>query len=214
MIDDLISKGVTEPYRMFTSRAEYRLSLRPDNADQRLTGLGFAIGVVSEARMTAFRKKMDRLCYASECLRGIRVTPTVAQKIGVRVNMDGVYRSLYELMAYPDFDTASVLEHWPGLRDVDRQSLAQATVEAKYAAYISRQAVEIDLQKKGASLLFPDDFDFQGLPGLSAELRERYSRVRPRSLAHAARVEGATPSALAILAVRLRKVSANCGPTS
>lgn len=205
MIDDLTTRGVTEPYRMFTSRAEFRLSLRADNADQRLTPLGIGLGCVGEHRRTAFEAKMDLLQAASARLSGRSYTPKQVAQAGIRVNQDGTRRNGMEVLAFPDVSFDDLVALDPGLAAVDAASRRQLEREALYANYIGRQQKDIEALKRDEDKQIPLDFDFDGIDGLSNELKLKLGRARPSNLAQAARIDGMTPAALALLLSRLRR---------
>ena len=205
MIDDLVTRGVSEPYRMFTSRAEYRLSLRADNADQRLTPIGIEIGCVSFIRQSQFERKMARIEAARVRLRDIALTSKEAGDAGFVVNRDGVRRSAYELLAYPDINFARMAEAYPELGDIDRKTADQVEIEAKYAVYLERQGAEISAARRDEALAIPPDFDFMMVEGLSNEIKARLSAVQPETLGQASRIEGVTPVSMTLLAVTLRR---------
>lgn len=205
MIDDLTTRGVAEPYRMFTSRAEFRLSLRADNADQRLTPIGLEIGCVGEARKAAFLDKMERLDSARDRMTGSSFTPKQVAEAGIRVNQDGTRRSGLEVLAFPDVTFEDVMPLDPELEAVDPEIRRQMEREALYANYISRQRKDIDALRRDEEREIPADFDYSALDGLSNELKLKLSRARPGNLAQAARVDGMTPAALALLLSRLRR---------
>ncbi len=208
MIDDLVTRGVTEPYRMFTSRAEYRLTLRADNADQRLTPLGIAIGCVGAARSTAFAEKSGRLEQGAALLRGLALTPDEAAKHGLSINRDGRKRSAYELLSYPGVDVARLASIWPEIGRLDSAVAEQLAVDARYAVYVKRQELDIASFRKDEGIVIPGDFAFATLPGLSTELRQKLERQRPESLGQAARLDGMTPAALMLLLAHLKKAVA------
>ncbi|MEL7025841.1 MAG: tRNA uridine-5-carboxymethylaminomethyl(34) synthesis enzyme MnmG [Pseudomonadota bacterium] len=205
MIDDLITRGVTEPYRMFTSRAEFRLSLRADNSDQRLTPKGIELGIISEGRRAAFMSKMDRLTAARHDLDAISFAPKDLADAGVKIAQDGGRRAAKEYLGFPGitFDMLAALsetlaQHPPEIR-------AQVEKDATYAGYLDRQARDVAALKKDEAYPIPPDFDYAALNGLSGELREKLSRVRPETLAQAGRVEGMTPAASTLLLAKLRR---------
>jgi tRNA uridine 5-carboxymethylaminomethyl modification enzyme len=205
MIDDLVTRGVTEPYRMFTSRAEYRLTLRADNADQRLTPLGITIGCVGSARRTAFAAKSKRLDEGAALLRSLALTPDEAAKFALAINRDGRKRTAFELLSYPGIDVARLTGIWPEIGGLDPAISEQLAVDARYAVYIARQELDIAAFRKDESIAIPAEFAFAALPGLSTELRQKLERHRPASLGQAARLDGMTPAALMLLLAHLKK---------
>jgi tRNA uridine 5-carboxymethylaminomethyl modification enzyme len=205
MVDDLTTRGVIEPYRMFTSRAEFRLSLRADNADQRLTGLGIDIGCISEERALLFNQKMDRLSIARRALDSVSITPTQANQAGIQVKQDGTRRSGLDLLAFPDVTVKDLLPLVPQMAGVDDETRRQVEREAIYVNYIERQQRDVDVLRRDEGHVFPDDFSFEGVQGLSNELKAKLAKARPESLAQAGRIDGMTPAALALLLVRLRR---------
>jgi len=205
MIDDLTTRGVTEPYRMFTSRAEYRLTLRADNADQRLTPLGEEVGCVGAERSVAFAAKAKRLAEAEALLRSVALTPDQAAKHGLTINRDGRKRSAYELLSYPEIDLVRLESIWPELRSIDRAIAGQITANARYSVYVKRQELDIAAFRKDEGVAIPNDFVFAALPGLSTELRQKLERNRPETLGKAARLDGMTPAALMLLLAHLKK---------
>jgi tRNA uridine 5-carboxymethylaminomethyl modification enzyme len=205
MIDDLTTRGVTEPYRMFTSRAEYRLTLRADNADQRLTPLGEAIGCVGSERSLAFAEKAKQLAEAEALLSSVALTPDQAAKHGLTINRDGRKRSAHELLSYPEIDLARLEQIWPELRSINQSIAAQITANARYSVYVKRQELDIAAYRKDEGIAIPKDFTFSALPGLSTELRHKLERDRPETLGKAARLDGMTPAALMLLLAHLKK---------
>jgi tRNA uridine 5-carboxymethylaminomethyl modification enzyme len=205
MIDDLVSRGVSEPYRMFTSRAEYRLSLRADNADRRLTPLGIGLGLVGSARRTAFEAAARRLEAARARLVELALTPREAAAFGLHLNQDGVRRNALELLGRPDLSVETLGRIWPELRGLDRFVAEQLEIDAKYAVYLDRQAADIEAVRREEAVVLPDDLDVEAIAGLSNELREKLRRVRPTTLGQAARIDGMTPAALALILARLRR---------
>ncbi len=199
MIDDLLTAGVTEPYRMFTSRAEYRLSLRADNADQRLTPMGTRLGVVGSARAEAYQAKADTLAAVRALTQSLTLTPNEAARHGIHINRDGARRSAFDLLAYPDMGMATLARVWPELKAVDRFASEQIETEAKYAVYLDRQTFDIAQVRADEAVTIPDNLDLDRLSGLSGELRSKLEAVRPATLGQAARIEGMTPAALALL---------------
>ncbi|WP_411036242.1 tRNA uridine-5-carboxymethylaminomethyl(34) synthesis enzyme MnmG [Shinella sp. BYT-45] len=208
MIDDLTSRGVTEPYRMFTSRAEYRLSLRADNADVRLTPLGIQLGLVASERRARFAQWSGEMDVARERLRSLKLSPNEAAAQGIRINQDGVRRSAYDLLAYPDVDYARLAAVWPAeLGGFSPRVREAIEIEAGYAVYMNRQEADIAEARREEERCIPQGFDFTALPGLSLELRQKLTAARPSNLAQAARVDGMTPAALTLLLAHLKRSS-------
>jgi tRNA uridine 5-carboxymethylaminomethyl modification enzyme len=208
MIDDLTSRGVTEPYRMFTSRAEYRLSLRADNADVRLTPLAMQIGCVSGQRSTRFVDYLAQLDSARAVLQGLTITPNAAANFGVHLNQDGQHRTAYELLAYQDHSVASLKGIWPELSALGKAVSEALEIEASYAVYMKRQASDIAQVRHEEAMLIPVAFDFTSLSGLSNELTQKLERLRPANLAQAGKIDGMTPAALLLLIAALRRTGA------
>lgn len=208
MIDDLVTRGVTEPYRMFTSRAEYRLMLRADNADQRLTPLGIAVGCVGERRRRSYEAKAERLAAGAELLRGLTLTPNEAGRAGLTINRDGRKRSAFDLLSYPEIDLARLAQIWPEIGALDPSIANQLAIDARYAVYIARQEMDVAAFRKDEAIAIPADFSYEDLPGLSNELRHKLSRHRPASLGQAARLDGMTPAALMLLLAHVKKGAA------
>lgn len=205
MVDDLITRGVTEPYRMFTSRAEFRLSLRADNADQRLTGRGIALGCVGDGRRAIFDAKMEALAEGRKALESLMVTPQQAAAQGIHVNQDGQRRSAFRLLSMPDVGFDALIGAAPHLADIRPDIRDQLARDALYANFIDRQRGDVEQLKRDEAQVIPVDFDYAPLQGLSNELRDKLQRARPESLAHAARLEGMTPAALTLILAVLRR---------
>ncbi len=202
MIDDLVTRGVTEPYRMFTSRAEYRLSLRADNADQRLTAQGQGWGCVGSERAQAFANKVAAVREARELTERLRATPQELARHGIPVSLDGVRRSAFELLSYPTIDAEGLRKIWPDLARVPPSAMAQVEADAKYAVYLDRQSNDIERARRDEALLLPEDLEYSRMPGLSRELGEKLAAIRPATLGQAKNIEGMTPAALTILLAR------------
>ena len=199
MIDDLTSRGVSEPYRMFTSRAEYRLSLRADNADERLTPVASTLGICGPTRSERFRKVMQQLAAARAMAENVSLTPTQASRYGLQLNRDGVRRSAFQLLSYPDIEIKQLLAIWPQFGAFDTTTLERLETDAKYAVYLNRQAEESIRIRDEEGRRLPQDIDYQALPGLSNELKQKLLHRKPTTIGEAQRIEGMTPAALAIL---------------
>ncbi len=204
MIDDLVTRGVTEPYRMFTSRAEYRLTLRADNADQRLTDKGLVMGCVGSGRAARHQAKMMALEAAKALSKSLAITPNEAAKHGLSLNRDGNRRSAYELLAYPDIDWLRVSTIWPELSAIDPAIATHVEIDAKYDVYLKRQVADVEAFRRDEGLVL-GDIDYQVVPGLSNEARNRLEAARPRTVGQAGRLDGLTPAAIGILAAYLRR---------
>src|SRR5450432_2523306 len=204
MIDDLVTRGVSEPYRMFTSRAEYRLTLRADNADQRLTGKGIALGCVGQARAVRHGAKMLALNAAKMLARSLTLTPNEAARHGLVLNKDGHRRSAFELLAYPEIGWKELREIWPDLSAIGASIAIHLQIDAKYDVYLKRQTADVDAFRRDEGLILTD-VDYVDVPGLSNEARSRLEAARPRTVGQAGRLDGLTPAALGILAAFLRR---------
>ncbi|WP_371134866.1 tRNA uridine-5-carboxymethylaminomethyl(34) synthesis enzyme MnmG [Methylocystis sp.] len=205
MVDDLVTRGVSEPYRMFTSRAEYRLSLRADNADERLTPRGLEIGCVGADRASHHSARAARLEAARTLLQTRELTSAAARRHGLPVNQDGLRRSAYALLSFPDITLNRLAAIWPELSGIDPQTAERIETEAHYAVYLDRQQADIDAYRRDERLALPDGLDYAAIAGLSAELRGKLSYLRPRTIGQAQRIDGMTPSALTLLAARARR---------
>jgi tRNA uridine 5-carboxymethylaminomethyl modification enzyme len=205
MIDDLVTRGVTEPYRMFTSRAEYRLTLRADNADQRLTDKGITLGCVGRERAQVHRAKMAALDGARSMARALTLTPTEAAAHGLALRKDGHRRSAFELLSYPTISIGDLAGIWPAFGGLDPKIAEQLETDAKYEVYLSRQAADVESYRRDESLVLPEDIDYGVLPGLSNEVRHKLKTHRPRSIGQAGRIDGVTPAALTLLVAHLRR---------
>lgn len=207
MIDDLVTRGVSEPYRMFTSRAEYRLTLRADNADQRLTPFGLETGCIGSSRADAFAKKLTKLNAAQSLCESLLITPNEAKKHGLKVTQDGVRRSAYDLMSYSEIGFDDVARIWPQLAHTDDAIKEQIKVDAGYSVYLERQQADIDAVRKDEDLPIPADFDYSLVSGLSNELLSKLETVRPNSIAQAGRIDGITPAGLTLVLAHVKKQS-------
>jgi tRNA uridine 5-carboxymethylaminomethyl modification enzyme len=208
MIDDLVTRGVSEPYRMFTSRAEYRLRLRADNADQRLTPVGMEIGCVGPERRVTYAAKCRALDEGRKLLEGLTLTPNEAARRGLEINRDGRRRSAFELLAYPGIDLARLGGVWPEIGQIAPAIAEQLAVDSRYASYVDRQEADVVAFRKEESVAIPGDFDYAAVASLSAEVRQKLEALRPATLAQASRMEGMTPAALMLLLAHLRKTPA------
>jgi tRNA uridine 5-carboxymethylaminomethyl modification enzyme len=204
MIDDLVTRGITEPYRMFTSRAEYRLTLRADNADQRLTDMGIALGCIGSARIVRHTAKMAALASGKAQAQALTITPNEAAKHGLALNHDGQRRTAFELLSYPDIDWSRIRAIWPELSSIDPAIAVHLEIDAKYDVYLKRQTADVESFRRDEGLLLTD-IDYALVPGLSNEARARLKKARPRTVGQAGRLDGMTPAALAILAAYLRR---------
>jgi tRNA uridine 5-carboxymethylaminomethyl modification enzyme len=214
MIDDLVTRGVTEPYRMFTSRAEYRLTLRADNADQRLTDKGIAIGCVGAKRAHRHTDKMIALAAARDFARSVSLTPNEADRYGLALNKDGQRRSAFELMSHPNIGIAQLANIWPRLSELPAHIAAQIEIDAKYEVYLSRQAADIAAYRRDEGLALPDALDYAELRGLSNEVRQKLQNLRPRTIGQAGRIDGITPVALTLLVAHLKRKRRSVGAAS
>jgi tRNA uridine 5-carboxymethylaminomethyl modification enzyme len=208
LVDDLVTRGVTEPYRMFTSRAEFRLTLRADNADQRLTGLGLALGCVGVSRETRFASKAKSLADARTRVAALSLTPNEAEKAGLPVKADGQRRDLSQLLAYPTIGFDDLAKLWPEISDWSPEVREQIEIDASYAGYLDRQAADAAAFRRDEDLQLPVELDYRTVGGLSNEVREKLVAVRPLTLGQAARIEGVTPGALTALLAHVRRRAA------
>jgi tRNA uridine 5-carboxymethylaminomethyl modification enzyme len=205
MVDDLVTRGVTEPYRMFTSRAEYRLQLRADNADQRLTAKGMTIGCVGAERSRFHTAKSDALDDARMFAKSVSLTPKEAAKHGLALNQDGQRRSAFELLSYPTVSIADLARVWPRLGELAPKIAEQIEIDAKYDVYLSRQAADVAAYRRDESFALPDDLDYGALPGLSNEVRQKLMTQKPRTIGHAGKIDGVTPAALTLLVAHVKR---------
>ncbi|MFZ0809176.1 MAG: tRNA uridine-5-carboxymethylaminomethyl(34) synthesis enzyme MnmG [Bradyrhizobium sp.] len=212
MIDDLVTRGITEPYRMFTSRAEYRLTLRADNADQRLTDKGIALGCVGQARSRHHRAKMAALNAAKARAQSLSLTPNEAARYGLTLNKDGQRRSAFELLAYPEIGWEQVRSIWPELSAVDPGIAVHLEIDAKYDVYLKRQMADVEAFRRDEGLVLTE-VDFGQVPGLSNEALGKLEAARQRTVGQAGRLDGVTPAALGILAAYLRREARRKAPT-
>jgi tRNA uridine 5-carboxymethylaminomethyl modification enzyme len=207
MIDDLTTRGVTEPYRIFTSRAEFRLSLRADNADERLTPKGLALGCVGGRRAAAFNDRTERLAAARRLLESCSATPAKLAAAGIAINQDGIRRNAFELAAYPDIGLADLTRIWPEIDAVAAPLARRLEADAKYSVYLQRQDEDAARFRRSEAIEIPPDLDYDRISGLSNELREKFRLVRPSSVGQASRIEGMTPAALALVMAHTRRTT-------
>ena len=199
MIDDLITRGTNEPYRMFTSRAEYRLTLRADNADQRLTAVGITLGCIGSERQGVFAGKMQALDAARVLMSNLKASPHKLASYGLKINEDGVMRSGLDLIAYPGIDLLNLTAIWPELAEIEPAIAEQLEIDGKYAGYLERQDSDINAFRKDERLILPHDLDVDAIGSLSAEIRQKLRQIKPETLGAAARIPGMTPAALVAL---------------
>ncbi|MEN3929619.1 tRNA uridine-5-carboxymethylaminomethyl(34) synthesis enzyme MnmG [Microvirga sp. W0021] len=207
LIDDLITRGVSEPYRMFTSRSEYRLSLRIDNADERLTGKGIEAGLVGSHRAAVYRQQQDELTTTRQMLNEVSITPQEAAKHGIELNQDGVRRTAFQLLSYPWLDWERLSHVWPQMQNVSPVIADRLVTDATYAVYLDRQKADIESYRNDEAVVIDSDLDFAALPGLSNEIKAKLDVVKPKTIGQAARIEGMTPAAITLLAAHARKTS-------
>jgi tRNA uridine 5-carboxymethylaminomethyl modification enzyme len=207
MIDDLVTRGVSEPYRMFTSRAEFRLHLRADNADQRLTPLGLKFCLVGEERAVLYQGKSKALDHGRQVLHSLSTSPNEARKAGLAVNEDGRRRTAFELLSYPDLAGPDLVRLWPELSALDAEVLEQVSIDAQYAVYLDRQKADIAAMRRDEQRTIPDDLDYMAIPGLSMELRQKLHKQRPQTIAQAQALDGMTPAAITLLLAIIRRGS-------
>lgn len=205
LVDDLTTHGVTEPYRMFTSRAEYRLALRADNADQRLTPKGIATGLVGGSRKEMFHVKHKKLSHGRDVLQSLTLTPNEAAKQGWKINQDGQKRSAWDYLAYPDIGFAEIETAFPELQDLDQATKTQLGIEAIYSGYIERQRADVEALRRDEAVEIPKDFDYARVGGLSNEARSKLETIRPSTIGQASRIEGVTPGALIALLSHVKR---------
>ncbi len=204
MIDDLVTKGVSEPYRMFTSRAEYRLSLRADNADQRLTPLGEKAGIVGQMRRESFADKLARLCVSRETMTALTLTPNQAAKFDIAIRQDGIRRTALDLLSLPQVDFPKLLQIWPEVAGFAPEIVEQLEIDAQYAGYMDRQDADILAFRRDESRTLPSDLDYRAVIGLSNEVRQKLEAIRPTTLGQAGRIEGVTSAALTLVLAHVK----------
>jgi len=205
MVDDLVTRGVSEPYRMFTSRAEFRLHLRADNADQRLTPLGMAVGLVQDERTELYGRRATALAQGRFLLNTLTASPNAARKAGIAVNEDGKSRSAFDLLSYPDVTPADAIRLWPEIADIPDAIVEQLVVDAQYAVYLNRQRSDIEAVRRDEQKPIPDSMDYAVIPGLSMELRQKLQQFKPQTIAQAQAMDGMTPAAITLLLAVIRR---------
>ncbi len=205
MIDDLVTRGVSEPYRMFTSRAEYRLQLRADNADQRLTGRGISLGCVGPVRATLHAEKSAALKDAREFANSVSLTPKEAEPYGLALNKDGQRRTAFELLSYPHVTIAELAKIWPRFGELAPNISEQIEIDAKYDVYLTRQAADVAAYRRDESFTLPEDLDYENLRGLSNEAKQKLQTIRPRTIGQASKIDGMTPAALTLLVAHVKR---------
>jgi tRNA uridine 5-carboxymethylaminomethyl modification enzyme len=205
MIDDLVTHGVSEPYRMFTSRSEYRLSLRVDNADERLTPRGLALGCVGQRRAKHFADAQAELSEGRALLDGLSLTPSQARLHGIELNLDGIRRNAFQLLSYPEIGWERLATVWPTLGAISPRVAERLRTDATYAVYLDRQQADIAAFRRDEAVRLPPSLDYGRISGLSNEMRMKLETIRPGTLGQAARIEGVTPAALTLLAAHARR---------
>jgi tRNA uridine 5-carboxymethylaminomethyl modification enzyme len=205
LVDDLITRGANEPYRMFTSRAEYRLSLRADNADQRLTPLGITMGLIGSERQKSWAAKSNALIVSRETISKLSGTPNELSKMGLNVNMDGVRRNAFDLLRYPDITWERLAEIWPEMNEIQPQIREQIEIDAAYSGYLNRQELDIQAYQRDEQLSLPADLDYAQVGSLSREIQDKLTKAQPVTLGAAARIQGVTPAAVTALLRHVRR---------
>ena len=205
MIDDLVTKGVAEPYRMFTSRAEYRLSLRADNADTRLTQIGINIGLVQLYRARLFTKKVNKIKELNNSLKSLKISPNVAEKHNIKIAKDGVKRTAFEVLSREGVNFSILRSIWSKIPKASKDEEEQIEISAHYSGYLEKQNADIVAFRKDENLLIPNDLDYSKLSGLSNEVKDKFKLIRPKTLGQALRIDGITPAAAYILLSYVKK---------
>jgi tRNA uridine 5-carboxymethylaminomethyl modification enzyme len=207
MIDDLVTKGVAEPYRMFTSRAEYRLSLRADNADARLTQIGINLGLVSEERTRFYTKKNNKINELSNILKTLKLSPNAAEKFNVKVAKDGIKRSAFDILSRKGVSFSKLRSIWTDIPKANKKEEEQIEISAHYSGYLGKQEADILAFRRDENLKIPESMNYEKLSGLSNEVKSKFRQIRPKTLGQALRIDGITPAAVYILLSHVKKES-------
>jgi NAD/FAD-utilizing enzyme apparently involved in cell division len=207
MIDDLVTKGVAEPYRMFTSRAEYRLSLRSDNADLRLTEKGINLGIVDKKRKEIFLDKNKSLTEIQEKMDNLKISPTKAEKYGVNIAKDGINRSATQILSQISVNMGKIRQIWPEIQYVSREIDEQIEINSHYKGYLKKQKADILAFKRDENLIIPENLNYDDFSGLSNEIKSKFKKIRPKTMGQALRIDGVTPAAVYILLSHLKRRS-------
>ena len=207
MIDDLVTKGVAEPYRMFTSRAEYRLSLRSDNADLRLTQKGINIGLISDIRKEIFEDKFEKLGKITLQMSNLNISPSKAAKFGIKIAKDGVFRSAEEILTQKSVNMRKIRNIWPEILDHGHDIDEQIEINSHYRGYLKKQKADILAFKRDENLIIPDNIDYDQFSGLSNEVKAKFKEIRPKTMGQALRIDGITPAAVYILLSHVKRKS-------
>ena len=205
MIDDLVTKGVAEPYRMFTSRAEYRLSLRADNADTRLTQIGINIGLVQASRAEIYTKKINKINELSNCLKSLKLSPNEAEKFNIKIAKDGIKRSAFDILSREGVTFGKLRSIWSQIPKASKNEEEQIEISAHYSGYLEKQEADIIAFRRDENLIIPENIDYGKLSGLSSEVKSKFKLIKPKTLGQALRIDGITPAAVYILLSHVKK---------